>query len=125
MASSIQAFSPSLTGKRPTNSLIDTNNVQKDFIEASFEPAVSVSRSSLRWLYISLTMPVDVRARHVRINRAIDMPWRTVDETIDVEHDGTLLIDEKGRCRVLGVCCDIVFPCRFDFFSLFVSLVFL
>ncbi|KAG8221112.1 hypothetical protein J3R82DRAFT_2639 [Butyriboletus roseoflavus] len=68
---------PSLGSKRPTNSPIDADKVRKDFIEASFEPVVSIP--VMPATAISLTTPVDVRARQFGSSRATNAPRRAVN----------------------------------------------
>ena len=69
---------PSPGFKRPTNSPIDADKIRKDFIEASFEPAVSVPVTPAT--AVSLTTPVDVRPRVFGSSRAVNAPWQTVND---------------------------------------------
>ena len=65
--------------KRPTNSPIDADKVRKDFIDASFEPVSSVPVATPATA-ASVTNLVDGRARLVGSSRAVNVPWRAVND---------------------------------------------
>ena len=73
---------PSPAFKRPTNSPIDPEKLRQDFIEASFKPmAVSAPVTpTTPATVVSMSTPVDVRTRLVGSSRAINVPWRTVND---------------------------------------------
>jgi len=72
---------PSPASKQATSSPIDAYKVRKDFIAASFEPTHSMPVTpATPTTAVSVTTPVQVRSRLGGNGRAINVPWRTVNE---------------------------------------------